>query len=433
MSNMDLAKAKALLQAQIEKSQEIQGFKRFGPEWQAWKRDTEVLIEKVFPKSPRNLKDFTKISYAVQFWTIETPESADIEAYNQGLETARHYLTSMIRELDLYTDSVDTDTNVKVPLRQAGNMTTLFLSHASEDKDDLVRPLAERLEADFKVWYDDYELVLGDSLLQKINSGLTNCDYGVVVLSQHFFAKKWPKAELDGLFALETNERKVILPIWKDVSEDDVRAFSPILASRLGVPFSDGIDRIILEIKRAVGLTERVRDLAQIKWRQRFASLDEDISHRKAVEARNRTIEGVKQVADVARQILAEGRSRAEELERSLKAVGLYIPPKSKCLDNEILVKGPGLITLGLRFDAPTINAVEHITFRIAFFRDESTLDGREFEPIEVTELKPKFDREFKLFWQNDTRTFSSGDAILDFAFDRFAELLEKQLGSANR
>jgi hypothetical protein len=310
-------------------------------------------------------------------------------------------------------------------------MTTLFLSHASEDKDDLVRPLAKRLRTDFNVWYDEYELVLGDSLLQKINSGLTKCDYGVVVLSQHFFAKKWPKAELDGLFALETNERKVILPIWKDVSEDDVRVFSPILASRLGVLYSDGIDRIILEIKRAVGLTERVRDLAQIKWRKRFASLDEEISHRRAVEARNRTIEGVRQVTDVARQIIVEGRSRADELERSLKAVGLYIPPKSKGRDNKILVKGPGLIALQLYFDAPTTNAVEHITFRIGFFRDKSALDDREFETIELIELKPKFDREFKVFWQNDTRTFSSGDAILDFAFDRFAELLEKQLGSA--
>jgi hypothetical protein len=306
-------------------------------------------------------------------------------------------------------------------------MTTLFLSHASEDKDDLVRPLAERLRADFNVWYDEYELVLGDSLLQKINEGLQKCDYGVVVLSQHFFAKRWPKAELDGLFALETNEKKVILPIWKDVTEDDVKAFSPILSGRLGVLYADGIERIISEIKRAVGITERVRDLAQIKWKQRFASLDNDLSHQKAVEARNRTVEGVNQVTEIARQIIATGRERAEELKRSLDAIGLHLPERSQGLDS-FSVRGPGLICLHLSFSAPVTNAVDRISLRIGLFRDKSAFDDREFEKIEVIELSPKFDREFKVFWQDGTHTFSNGDAILDFAFDRFADLLEKQL-----
>jgi hypothetical protein len=306
-------------------------------------------------------------------------------------------------------------------------MTTLFLSHASEDKDDLVRPLAERLSADFKVWYDDYELVLGDSLLRKINDGLLSCDYGVVILSNHFFAKRWPREELDGLFALETNERKVILPIWKNVSEADVRAFSPILAGRLGVLYSDGIERIISEIKRAVGLTERVRDLAQVKWKQRFASLDGDLSHRKAVEARSGTVEGVAQVAEVARQIIAVGRERAEELKRSLTTVGLHLPEKSQGLDS-FSVRGPGLICLHISYHAPYTNAVDKITFRVGFFRDKDIFDDREFEEIEVVKLTPKFDREFMIYWQDGTHTFSNGDAILDFAFDRFADLLEKQL-----
>lgn len=91
------------------------------------------------------------------------------------------------------------------------------------------------------VWYDEYELTMGDSLLGKINAGLASCDYGVVVLSPAYFKKKWPQAELDGLFALEQPNRKVILPIWKDIDEAEVRAFSSILAGRIGVPASIGI------------------------------------------------------------------------------------------------------------------------------------------------------------------------------------------------
>jgi hypothetical protein len=92
----------------------------------------------------------------------------------------------------------------------------LFVCHASEDRDDFVRPLAEALRKEYeKVWYSEYELTLGDSLLEKIDQGLASCDFGIVVLSKPFFEKKWPRAELDGLFARETRSHKMILPIWK--------------------------------------------------------------------------------------------------------------------------------------------------------------------------------------------------------------------------
>lgn len=49
----------------------------------------------------------------------------------------------------------------------------VFISHASEDKDDVVRPLAVALhEGGLKVWYDEFELRIGDSLRRKIDTGL---------------------------------------------------------------------------------------------------------------------------------------------------------------------------------------------------------------------------------------------------------------------
>jgi TIR domain len=60
----------------------------------------------------------------------------------------------------------------------------LFLSHASEDKDDFVRPLHDRLENEgFVVWYDEDSLIVGRSLLGQISQGLKSSDFGVVVLS----------------------------------------------------------------------------------------------------------------------------------------------------------------------------------------------------------------------------------------------------------
>lgn len=70
-----------------------------------------------------------------------------------------------------------------------------FISHASEDKDEIVRDLAEALkENGFDVWYDEFELKVGDSLRKKIDNGLAksrvwNCNYITVIR----------KEELDGI------------------------------------------------------------------------------------------------------------------------------------------------------------------------------------------------------------------------------------------
>ena len=81
-----------------------------------------------------------------------------------------------------------------------GRTFDAFISHASEDKDTVVRPLAMALQgAGLSVWYDEFELRIGDSLRRKIDKGLASSRFGVVVLSQAFFSKDWPNYELDGL------------------------------------------------------------------------------------------------------------------------------------------------------------------------------------------------------------------------------------------
>jgi TIR domain len=204
-------------------------------------------------------------------------------------------------------------------------MLRLFLCHASEDKDDFVRPLAERLEIDFKVWYDEYTLTLGDSLLQKINEGLKSSNYGVVVLSKAFFSKLWTKAELEGLFSLESDNKKVILPVWHNVDVDEVRGFSPILAGRLGVKTETGLDNVVREIKVAVGLADRQRSLGNGVWKQNFLELDQDIIHKKASDELSRSIEGVQKVEQVARAIIAEAKSRAELLVRENSELRVHL------------------------------------------------------------------------------------------------------------
>ncbi len=132
-------------------------------------------------------------------------------------------------------------------------MYDVFICHASEDKASFVAALASNLKSHgVSVWYDDFTLELGDSLLRKIDEGLAHSRYGIVVLSKVFFAKNWPQHELDGLFSREVAGAKVILPIWHGVSFQDVRAYSPILAGKLAVSTSKGIGIVVSEILKVL-------------------------------------------------------------------------------------------------------------------------------------------------------------------------------------
>ena len=138
------------------------------------------------------------------------------------------------------------------PPRAVDGERDVFISHASEDKDAIARPLAEALISEgLTVWFAEYELRLGDRLRERIEDGLRRSRYGAVILSDNFFAKRWPQLELDGLFALEAGATR-ILPIWHRLTLEDVRQYSPILSERLAVSTEGGLDVVVKSILGAV-------------------------------------------------------------------------------------------------------------------------------------------------------------------------------------
>lgn len=111
-----------------------------------------------------------------------------------------------------------------------------FISHATEDKDEIVRDLANALiQVGFDVWYDEFELKIGDSLRKKIDQGLSKSRYGIVIISPSFVKKNWTEYELNGMVAREMNGHKVILPIWHKISKNEVLEFSPSLADKMAL------------------------------------------------------------------------------------------------------------------------------------------------------------------------------------------------------
>ena len=136
----------------------------------------------------------------------------------------------------------------------------LFISHASEDKADVVRPLTALLsERGLRVWVDEQQLVVGDSLRRTIDRGLSHSACAVVILSRNFFAKKWPLLELDSLVSLEALDRMRILPVWHGLTHSEVAKHAPLLAARLGIETSMGLDVVCEALCKAVGHYDSAR------------------------------------------------------------------------------------------------------------------------------------------------------------------------------
>jgi len=126
---------------------------------------------------------------------------------------------------------------------------TIFISHAFEDQETFVTPLAHALKRrGLQVWYSKFSLRLGDSIRRSIDRGLAECSAGVVVLSPFFFAKEWPQRELDALYTAEVVVRSRILPIWHEVDLAYVARVSPLLADRYAAQSSKGVDQVAAEI-----------------------------------------------------------------------------------------------------------------------------------------------------------------------------------------
>jgi TIR domain len=101
------------------------------------------------------------------------------------------------------------------------------------------RPLADLLIANgITVWYDEYSMRLGDDILHKIDEGLVNSRFGVIIFSPKFFAAKkvWTMKEYSGLVAGENADKETrIISVLHKMTPDDLAKKSPTIANRLAL------------------------------------------------------------------------------------------------------------------------------------------------------------------------------------------------------
>ncbi len=127
-----------------------------------------------------------------------------------------------------------------------------FISHASEDKEEVVLPLYQILSKNgMKVWVDKHEILLGDSLRRKLDEGLAKSRFGIVVLSERFLRKEWTKKELDALVSREDGKEKVILPVWHKIEKPQIAKYSPLLSDKIATLTKNGLEAVAEDILKA--------------------------------------------------------------------------------------------------------------------------------------------------------------------------------------
>lgn len=116
----------------------------------------------------------------------------------------------------------------------ADHVPHLFLSHSSKDK-TWVSQLAEDLNlCGVDVWFDSWELRVGDDLHERIADAIEKSRFVGVVVTKHFNESKWIRGEVHQALSREKGgDRTVVLPLLAD----DV-SVPPVLSSKKFLDFS---------------------------------------------------------------------------------------------------------------------------------------------------------------------------------------------------
>lgn len=162
----------------------------------------------------------------------------------------------------------------------------VFISHASEDKDTIVRELAKILEAlSLKVWYDESTLKVGDSLSKSIDEGLMKSKYGIVIISENFLKKQWTDYEYRSLITKEVNGNKVILPLWHNITYSQIREYSLFLADKLALDTSKlPLNVIALKLLQVINPELFKNIYRHLQYKKMLANAEKKTVHRSEIK-----------------------------------------------------------------------------------------------------------------------------------------------------
>jgi hypothetical protein len=129
----------------------------------------------------------------------------------------------------------------------------VFISYVHKDK-EFARRLSDALrEAGIETWIDEFEIKIGENLIQRISDGLEACDYIIPVISQHYVKSQWTRQELNAFAMREVSDNKsTILPVLIEDCELPV-----FLSDKLYADFRSDFDEPIKKVIEVLKAKEK--------------------------------------------------------------------------------------------------------------------------------------------------------------------------------
>lgn len=185
--------------------------------------------------------------------------------YSDLMKSMKASTNSNEEYLDEIIEIKDKLDNLSSDIKQAVKEKELieydvFLSHSSLDKDIFVTELSDKLsDKGLRVFEDVKVFKIGQSQTEMMNMGILNSRFVVIFLSENFIQSGWSSYEFKSFLNREINEKKIIiLPIWHNVSFDQVKEYNPYLVDKFALNTSKySLDTIVEHIHQVV--TESMR------------------------------------------------------------------------------------------------------------------------------------------------------------------------------
>lgn len=163
---------------------ELQEQERFSPEFEKWKRNTQVAIERTFGNGANHLRDFNGVSYSLLAFSLDTPESRFQERFVEGLENAKSILESMIEEIEEYWEDDDNQDKTHDTSRDIKQPKTkdVFIIHGRDDgtKETVARYI-EKLGLNPVILHEQPNQ--GRTIIEKFESNASQVAFALVLLT----------------------------------------------------------------------------------------------------------------------------------------------------------------------------------------------------------------------------------------------------------
>lgn len=125
----------------------------------------------------------------------------------------------------------------------------VFISHASEDKEEIARPIhAACAKLGLKAFLDEAHIGWGQSFTEKINSALGSARTVLVIITPNSVNKDWPVTEVNTALSLEVSGQKKVVPLM--VGKPDLTRL-PLIRGKDAMTWANNPDAVAARLKAA--------------------------------------------------------------------------------------------------------------------------------------------------------------------------------------